>query len=140
MSVASQSDTKPYTILVSDDDPAVRRSLQLLLKARGYEVRSYTTAHALAADLCTQWADCIIVDYKMPDTDGVSLFNQLRCEGWCGRGILISAYYDDALVARALAAGFDEVIAKPFVGRAVLQAVDRITLGVRPASGSSCDC
>lgn len=124
--VASPTSAKPYTILVSDDDPAVRRSLQLVLKARGYTVRGYTSASALAADPRAHCADCIIVDYSMPDIDGVTLLNQLRCEGWCGRGILISAYYDDALVARALAAGFDDVVPKPFIGRAVLDALDRM--------------
>jgi CheY-like chemotaxis protein len=140
MSVLSPSGTKPYTILVSDDDPAVRRSLQLVLKSRGYAVRGYTTASALAIDPRAPCADCVIVDYNMPDIDGLALLNKLRCEGWCGRSILISAYYDDALVARALAAGVDEVVAKPFVGRAVLEALDRFKQEeqARPAPKSVC--
>ena len=82
----------------------------------------------------------MIVDYNMPDIDGLALINRLRCEGWCGRSILISAYYDDALVARALAAGFDEVVAKPFVGRAVLEALDRFKLEEQPGHAPKCGC
>ena len=49
-SVRSTQHDGRYTILVSDDDPGVRRGLQLLLRSRGYAVWGYTTGHALLAD------------------------------------------------------------------------------------------
>ena len=61
-----------FTVLVSDDDPAVRRSLHMMLCAYGYDVQSYTSGQALLADPCAAAADCLVIDYSMPDVDGAS--------------------------------------------------------------------
>ena len=61
-----------FTVLVSDDDPAVRRSLHMMLCAYGYDVQSYTSGQALLADPCAAAADCLVIDYSMPDVDGVT--------------------------------------------------------------------
>lgn len=113
----------PFTILVSDDDPAVRRSLQMMLCAYGYTVQSYTSGWALLADPCATAADCLVIDYRMPDVDGVTVLQGLRARGWRGKAILVSAYCDCALEAKARAAGFDDLIAKPFIARAVREAI-----------------
>lgn len=114
-----------FTILLSDDDHAVRRSIQLMLRSRGYRVRSYTSGSALLADPQSLDADCLIVDYRMPDIDGLALLKGLRSQGWQGSAIMISAYHDPQLEERAREAGFDSVIAKPIIFRAVLEAVAR---------------
>lgn len=103
----------------------MRRGLQLLLRSRGYAVSGYTTGSALLADPRAREADCVILDYRMPDIDGFVLLDRLQQQGWRGGAILISGFYDDALEARARAAGFDQVIPKPVIGRAVLEAVRR---------------
>ena len=50
LSVSPSPRDRRYTVLVSDDDPGVRRGLLLLLRARGYAVSGYTTGSALLAD------------------------------------------------------------------------------------------
>ena len=123
------SGTKPrlgrYTILISDDDPGVRRALQLLLRSRGYAVCAYTTGQALLDDPQAKAADFIILDYRMPDVDGLVILDRLRCLGWQGGAVLISGFYDEVLAVRAREAGFDQVIPKPIIGRAILDAVRR---------------
>lgn len=114
---------RPPTVLISDDDLTVRRSLQLMLCAYGYDVQSYTSGRALLADPCATAADYLVIDYRMPDVDGVTVLQSLRARGWRGRAILVSAYCDSALEAKARAAGFDDVIAKPFIARAVREAI-----------------
>lgn len=116
---------EPYTVLVSDDDDGVRRSLQLMLCACGYAVRSYTSGSALLADPLAISANCLVVDYRMPDVDGFDVLQSLRARGWQGKALMVSAYCDLSLQARARTAGFDEVIAKPFVARAVRSAIKR---------------
>ncbi|MBA4308287.1 MAG: response regulator [Sphingopyxis sp.] len=112
-----------FTILLSDDDHGVRRSIQLMLRARGYTVRSYTSGRALLADPRSLRADCLVVDYHMPDVDGLNLLKRLQAKGWDGSAILISAYWNPTLEARAREAGFGDVIAKPAIARALLEAV-----------------
>ncbi|MDF0544142.1 response regulator [Sphingobium sp. H39-3-25] len=114
-----------YTILVSDDDPGVRRALQLLLRSRGYAVSGYTSGSALLADRCAKDADCVILDYHMPDIDGFAMLRYLRHTGWSGHAVMISGFHDGVLAQRAAEAGFDLVIAKPLIGRVLLQAIER---------------
>ena len=110
-------------VLVSDDEPAIRRSLHLLLRSRGYNVNGYTTGTALLSDPNALTADCAILDYKMPDIDGFAILKQLRDRGWQGGAILISGFHDRGLFSRAIEAGFADVLAKPLRGRDVLDAV-----------------
>ncbi|WP_232455533.1 response regulator [Sphingomonas sp. KC8] len=114
-----------YRVVVSDDDPAVRRALHLLLKGRGYDVCGYTSGRALLGDPRTLDADCIILDYRMPDLDGFYILQALRQQGWTGRAILISGFHDLVLAHRAYEVGFDDVIPKPIIGRAIVDAVRR---------------
>ena len=100
-SVRSTQHDGRYTILVSDDDPGVRRGLQLLLRSRGYAVWGYTTGHALLADPRAKEADCVILDYRMPDIDGFAMLRHLREIGWSGRAIMISGFHDTLLAWRA---------------------------------------
>ena len=103
----------------------MRRGLQLLLRSRGYAVWGYTTGHALLADPRAKEADCVILDYRMPDIDGFAMLRHLREIGWSGRAIMISGFHDTLLAWRAAEAGFDHVLAKPLIGRALLDALDR---------------
>lgn len=112
-------------ILVTDDEASVRRSLQLMLHANGYDARSYTTASALLADAEARSADCVIADYSMPDIDGLSLLRKLRSSGWNRPAILVTAYASDELTRRAKACGFTDVVAKPFIRRPILEALHR---------------
>ena len=123
-SLLSSSEKRPK-VLATDDDAAIRRSLQLLLHAKGYDAQSYTTASALLADDDARLADCIIVDYNMPDINGLSLLRALRANGWKGAAILITAYGNDELTKRAKACGYAEVITKPFIRRPILDALQR---------------
>lgn len=118
-----------FTILISDDENAVRRSMQLMLCACGYSVRSYASGNALIADPQALSADCLVVDYRMPDVDGFSVLQELRAKGWEGKALMVTAYCDHALETRARTAGFEEVVAKPFVARAIIDAVARFAKG-----------
>ncbi|MBS88177.1 MULTISPECIES: response regulator [Sphingomonadales] len=125
MSSRRSPSNRKYRVLLSDDDPAVRRALHLLLRSHGYQVCGYTTGRALLADPEALDAHCVILDYRMPDIDGFAMLEQLRAQGWNGTAIMISGFHDNCLVRRAHEAGFDHVIPKPLIGRAVLDAVGR---------------
>jgi CheY-like chemotaxis protein len=102
-------------VLVTDDEASIRRSLQLLLHAKGYDAHCYTTASALLADHEARSADCIIADYNMPDIDGISLLKRLET-GWRGDAILITAYCSDDLTRRARLADMQKLSRNPLSG------------------------
>lgn len=118
-------DVKRFKVVVTDDEASIRRSLQLLLHANGYEAQSYTSASALLADRDALSADCLIADYNMPDIDGLCLLQALQKTGWHGDAILITAYCSEELTRRAKACGYAEVVAKPFIRRPILDALQR---------------
>lgn len=101
------------SVLVVEDDDAIRRSLQLLLRARGFDVRAYASPGFALADKENRAAVCLIADLVMPGLDGLMLLADLRSEGWAGAAILISGYLDPDRRNRAAHAGFDAVLEKP---------------------------
>jgi two-component system response regulator FixJ len=106
-------------VLVVEDDAAVRRSLQLLLVAQGYDVRAYPSAAGLAQDPEALRADCLVADLMMPDGNAVTLLTDLRSSGWKGQAVLISGHLTNEWAERALAQGYAAAFAKP-IGDAVL--------------------
>lgn len=113
-------------ILLAEDDAAVRRSLQLLLQARGYEVRAHASAQTLLADTQCASAACLVTDYLLDELDGFEILLRLRSRGWRGPAVLITAYRTTDLQERANSAGFQAVIEKPFREGAVGDSVDRL--------------
>jgi DNA-binding NtrC family response regulator len=113
-------------ILLVEDDPAVRRSLQLLFAAAGYDVRAYPSGAGLAAHPEALRADCLICDLLIPETDALALLHELRGAGWTGPAILISGHLTDEWAARALEQGFVAVFPKPLTGAALTSFVDRL--------------
>lgn len=115
-----------HKVLLVDDDAGVRRSLQLLLHAQGFDVRAYAAGASLLADPTTQHAACFVADYLMPDLDGLAILHSLRARGWSGAAILITAYHSPSLAARAGAVGFDAVMEKPLREHALADMVLRL--------------
>lgn len=99
--------------------------MQLMLCSCGYTVRSYTSGSALLADPQAMCGHCLVAGDRMTGVDGFAMLQTLRAKGWCGKAIMVSAHCDQSLDAHARKAGFDEVIAKPLVARAIIDAIAR---------------
>jgi len=121
-------------ILIVEDDPAVRRSLLLLLQGRNFDVRAHATGPTLLADAARQAPDCVIADYVLEDGDGIAMLRALRRQGWDGPAILVSAFASEALALDAREVGFTQVFEKPLREGALIEAVSRLTR--RPADHS----
>jgi FixJ family two-component response regulator len=114
-------------MIVIDDDDAVRRSLQLLLQWRGYEVRSYGAAAPALADPHVTETPYLVIDRRLPDGDGLAVLDALKRLGWKGRAILITGFPSSTLAAEARARGYDAVLEKPLRQHELLNA-----LGAQP--------
>jgi FixJ family two-component response regulator len=113
-------------IFLVDDDPGVRRSLQLLLQARGFDVRSYGAGSNLLADSAVRGAACVVADYRMPEIDGLAMLRILRSSGWLGPAILVTAYHSAELSEQASAAGYNAIVEKPLREHALVDMVTRL--------------
>jgi len=107
------TDEHPRVVLLIEDDEAVRRSLQLLLHWRGYDVRSFASASPVLDDEGVGEIDVLVTDYRLPDGDGIGVLRALRRSGWRGKAILITAFPSTTLTESAQATGFDAVLEKP---------------------------
>jgi FixJ family two-component response regulator len=110
-------------ISLVDRDSALRRKLQLLLRASNYDVRAYSTPETLLADPGSRTSACLMSDLYMPGMDAFALLRSLRAGGWSGPAILITASHDADILAKASTEGFHAVLTKPLADRMVLEAV-----------------
>ncbi|WP_018682069.1 response regulator [Actinokineospora enzanensis] len=101
------------TVLVVDDEPQIVRALRINLTARGYDV---CTAHDGAAALraaAEARPDVVVLDLGLPDIDGTEVIAGLR--GWTAVPIIVlSARGESVDKVRALDAGADDYVTKPF--------------------------
>jgi two-component system KDP operon response regulator KdpE len=105
--------TNPIRVLVVDDEPQIRRFLRLSLAAEGYAVfEAGTVADGLRAVLQDR-PDLVILDLGLPDADGLSLVPQIRERGTTPI-LVLSVRDDDDDKVRALDAGADDYVVKPF--------------------------
>jgi len=116
-------------ILIVEDDPAVRRSLLLLLKGRSFDAIAYPTVKQAFADAAANPPACLVADYRLEDGDGIALLEGLRGGGWAGPAILISAFGSEDLSDRAAAAGYSAIFDKPLREHALVDAVRRLADG-----------
>jgi len=113
-------------VLLVEDDPGVRRSLQLLLRSRGFEVRAHGSSRAVLADLAAMDAALLVADFRLRDGDGIQMLDSLRQKGWSGPAVLVTGFASDELEARATKAGFARVLKKPLVEGALADTVERL--------------
>jgi FixJ family two-component response regulator len=100
-------------IYVVDDDYDVRTSLRFLLETEGFDVRTFRSGVALLGSATRNRADCLVVDYKMAELDGLELALRLRRLDVSTPIILITGYPDENISAKASLAGVRQVLLKP---------------------------
>jgi len=109
------SSTAKAVVYVVDDDPAVLGSLQFLLETDGFDVETFRSGSALLNAVASKGANCFVIDYKMPNMNGIDLANRLRNRDIAAPIILITGYPDDSIPAKAAVAGVHHVLLKPHI-------------------------
>jgi two-component system, LuxR family, response regulator FixJ len=112
--LAMSSSQKPM-VYVADDDAGVLCSLRFLLETDGFDVRTFRSGTALLNASDAALVDCFVLDYKMPDMNGVDLTGDLRKRGATAPVVLITGHYDDGLAERAAAVGVRDFLLKPLL-------------------------
>jgi len=113
------------TVLLVEDDDNLRRALALTLRARGYQITDVSSGLAAVDEVARHRFDVIVLDLGLPDIDGVEVIGRVRED----RGIpiiVLSARRDELDKVRALDAGADDYMTKPF-------GVDELLARVRAA-------
>jgi two-component system, LuxR family, response regulator FixJ len=125
---------KKSMIYVVDDDYDVRTSLRFLLETEGFDVRTFRSGSALLGSPTRNRADCLVIDYKMAELDGLELATRLRRLQVSTPIILITGYPDKSIWAKASSAGVRHVLLKPNLEDNLIDCV-RKAIGTSSATG-----
>jgi two-component system KDP operon response regulator KdpE len=100
-------------VLVVDDEPQLRRALDVNLVARGYDVETVGTGRDALRQAAANPPDVVLLDLGLPDIDGLAVVQGLR--GWSNAPIVVLSARDaESEKVAALDAGADDYVTKPF--------------------------
>ena len=110
---AGMQGPQPVRVLVVDDEPQIRRFLDISLRAQGYLVESADNGSNALDALATHGADIVILDMGLPDMDGRSVLQRLR--QWSRVPVIVlTVRAGEAEKVAALDAGANDYVTKPF--------------------------
>jgi FixJ family two-component response regulator len=122
-------------VFVVDDDISIRESLELLIRCEGWQPQLFATAQEFLALPRVLAPSCLILDVSLPGLNGLDLQKQVAVERTEMPIIFITGYGDVPMTVRAMKAGAQEFLTKPFSDEVLLAAIrqalerSRIALG-----------
>ncbi len=112
-------------ILVVDDERCIRHVLRTLFRTHGFEVEETETARDAEAAFRANVPDLVIVDYLLPDGDGLQLIEALHRIDQRVPLIMLTCKSSIELAVRAVKAGAEQFVVKPFDGSVMMVVVQR---------------
>lgn len=111
-------------VYIVDDDDAVRDSLDVLLRMRGYRTRTHASGTAFLDDVDADVPGCIILDLRMPEPGGLEVLHRLRERGMALPIVVLTAHGDAASARAAFKGGAFEFLEKPVDDAALVAAIE----------------
>jgi two-component system, NarL family, response regulator DevR len=130
---ASVDPAEVTTVLVVDDHQAVRLGIQMLLDDEpGIEVVASASSYDEGLEEAERFLpDIAVVDFHLPDRDGLALTRALVTTASPPRVLVFSAYADERLGLAALVAGADAILGKNTLGLELCYLIDALARGER---------
>jgi FixJ family two-component response regulator len=108
---------------IVDDDPGVRAGLSSLVRSVGYVARLYGSAGEFLESELPAIPSCLLLDVRLPGTNGLDLQDSLRQRGIDFPVILMTGYGDVQMSVRGMKAGALDFLTKPLRHQDVLDAI-----------------
>ncbi len=109
-----QTPSSAPVILIIDDEAAIRESLQTLLEFEGYQVESAATGEEGLLRLAERSYDLVLLDYALPDRNGLEVLEEIRERDPQYAVILITAYGTVENAVKAIQGGAANFVQKPW--------------------------
>ena len=109
------------TVFVVDDDQAVRKSLDMLIRSVGHSVETFSSAQDFLDRFDDQRPGCLVLDVRMPGMSGLELQRYLKQRGAGIPIIIITGHGDVPIAVRAMKDGAVEFLEKPFSKQLLLE-------------------
>jgi RNA polymerase sigma factor (sigma-70 family) len=110
-------------VYIIDDDGAVRRSLERLVRSVDLEARSFASASEFLAQARPDRPCCLVVDVRMPGLSGLDLQEALTSSGRSAPIIFITGHGTVPMSVRAMRAGAVHFLQKPFEDQEILDSI-----------------
>ncbi len=121
-------------VFVVDDDEGIRDFIRVLLEFAGFaNVRTYESSNRFLKEAAFRDGDCVLLDLRMPDQDGLEVQRELNRRGKRLGVIMITGHAEVPTAVKAMQAGAVDFIEKPFSNDALIASVHR-ALAVNQAS------
>ena len=116
--------TGMFTVYLVDDDPGVLKSLSRLLRAKGYDVKPYSSPQVFLEEHDEAIPGCAILDVSMPDLDGLEIQDVLT-NGSHRPVVFVTGKGDIPTSVRAMKAGAIDFLTKPVKDQDLFEALSR---------------
>jgi DNA-binding NtrC family response regulator len=113
-------------ILIVEDDAAMRRALTAILRKDGHAVDAAETGEDAVARLAAEKYDLVITDLKLPGIGGLDVLRAVKERGAGANSIMITAYASVESAVKAMQAGADDYLPKPFEIKEVRLVVKKV--------------
>ncbi len=114
------------TVYLVDDDNSVRKALARLIRAAGYDIKTFASAHEfIASTPAATGVACLVLDVRMPGLNGLELQNAMRAANMPIPIIFITGHGDIPMSVRAMKAGAVDFLPKPVQSKVLLGAIDQ---------------
>ncbi len=120
-------------LLIADDHPLFRMGLRLALEGQGFAVVGEAGDGQEALRLCLErLPDAVVLDVRMPQTDGITATRLLREKGYLGLVVLLTTFNEPVLVQQAAYAGANAYWSKELPPEALAERLRRLSQGQEP--------
>jgi FixJ family two-component response regulator len=119
------SPAQPAVVFVVDDDAAVLRSIERLLRCHGIVVRPFSSPAAFLRAIDPSTPGCVLLDLSLPGSTGLDVQKQLLASGKLQPVIFMSGYGTIHASVQAMKAGAVDFIEKPLEESTLLGSVER---------------
>ncbi len=111
------------TVFVVDDDQAVRRSLERLIRSAGLNVETYSSATEFLEKPPSSGAGCVVLDVRMPGMTGPELFDRMAEQGFSLPVVFLTGHGDVPTGVQAMKKGAVDFLLKPVDDEVLLQVI-----------------
>ncbi|MFI5304785.1 MAG: response regulator transcription factor [Nitrospiria bacterium] len=111
-------------ISIVDDDQSFRDSLTSLIESFGFSVKSFSSAEEFLKSKSLGQTDCLILDQRMPDMNGLELHRRLITLNYSIPTVFITGHGNVDDRTRAIEEGAVDYLHKPFSEEALMKAID----------------
>ena len=125
-----------HRIAIVDDDHSVRKALCRLLRSLDIHAESYGSGREFLEAARRALPDCLVLDLRMPDMNGLELQQHLADRGIRLPTVIVTGHDEPGMRSRCIAAGASTYLRKPLDEKSLLQAIEDAIAAAAAPSGA----